>query len=952
MTSRGRACLTAIALLVGCDSAPYDEILAGKACDQNGLCASGYVCDRARNVCVVEGTPLGGSGGQGSSQGGAGGGDISCTTASNCPIPENPCESPVCLASKCGTLPTPAETVAPLNQQMTGDCKVLICDGLGSTVVRVDNSDRPNDDKACTDDRCNNGVPENRAVDVGAQCSDNGGALCDKFGDCVECLVPSDCTALPPDDACRVRVCNAGHCEQGFTGAGTALPASVQLTGDCKVIACDGQGNAVASPDNSDTPDDGNDCTLDGCDNGAPTATPLSPNAPCAAGVCNATGQCTGCTLASDCGGVDTFCRQHTCVAGVCDFTYAALGTALPDGQQIQGNCNDLVCDGLGGLTQVADGSDVPLDDGVDCTSEACINGTPQHPRLALNAACTDSGGNVCDGLGSCVQCNDGSQCLNQGSVCQTATCSSHSCGLQALASGTPAKALAQTVADCQIVLCDGSGNPLAPSADDTDLPTDGDPCTLDQCVNGVPTFPPAPAGAPCGGGGTCDGAGQCMNANKMNGDPCTQGGQCASTHCRDGVCCDDDCGQACKSCLAADTGGADGQCDFIPAGQDPAGDCTGAETCDAAGGCAFSCGQDPTPSQSTCPAACTGGCLAGTCIIACTGTTCASQSIACPQGLACRVECGAGSSCSNMIVACPDLYSCEVSCEQGCNGATVECSTGLCDLTCGNGSACTGASLNCGVNACAATCSGSTSLPAVDCGTSCNCATCALGLGQPCTVGAQCATGNCPTQDGVCCDDACDGTCEACTSAKTGGATGSCQLITASTDPDNECTGTQVCAGGACTLKSNGQPCASGGECQSGFCPIQDGVCCGTACNGLCESCLSANTGGTTGSCASIIGGSDPSMECAGASTCNGTGACSGLPAGASCTNGTQCSSTFCPTKDKVCCDTPCTGACRSCRAIDTGLPNGQCGNTLVGLDPDNDCPGAATCGGNGSCN
>lgn len=58
--------------------------------------------------------------------------------------------------------------------------------------------------------------------------------------------------------------------------------------------------------------------------------------------------------------------------------------------------------------------------------------------------------------------------------------------------------------------------------------------------------------------------------------------------------------------------------------------------------------------------------------------------------------------------------------------------------------------------------------------------------LGNACTSGADCLTGNCA--DGVCCNAACDGTCEACVNAKTGVDDGVCAPIPANTDPDAEC--------------------------------------------------------------------------------------------------------------------------------------------------------------------
>jgi hypothetical protein len=70
-------------------------------------------------------------------------------------------------------------------------------------------------------------------------------------------------------------------------------------------------------------------------------------------------------------------------------------------------------------------------------------------------------------------------------------------------------------------------------------------------------------------------------------------------------------------------------------------------------------------------------------------------------------------------------------------------------------------------------------------------------GLGTPCALGSQCSSGNCI--DTVCCSTTCTGICQSCNGAYTGGSSGTCGFIL-NLDPDNECSGAQVCNGaGAC---------------------------------------------------------------------------------------------------------------------------------------------------------
>ena len=74
----------------------------------------------------------------------------------------------------------------------------------------------------------------------------------------------------------------------------------------------------------------------------------------------------------------------------------------------------------------------------------------------------------------------------------------------------------------------------------------------------------------------------------------------------------------------------------------------------------------------------------------------------------------------------------------------------------------------------------------------------------------------------------------------------------------------------GVCRLLlTAGQLCTAGAECGTGLCV--DGVCCGTACDGVCESC---NLPGSAGECKAIPDATDPYAEC-GARTCDGARAC-----------------------------------------------------------------------------
>jgi hypothetical protein len=87
-----------------------------------------------------------------------------------------------------------------------------------------------------------------------------------------------------------------------------------------------------------------------------------------------------------------------------------------------------------------------------------------------------------------------------------------------------------------------------------------------------------------------------------------------------------------------------------------------------------------------------------------------------------------------------------------------------------------------------------------------CNAAPCIMNLcgglkplGEACSFDAQCLSGHCPTDDGVCCDQPCAGSCESCLAADTCGTTGTCADVVPATDPDGECNAGATCFNGSC---------------------------------------------------------------------------------------------------------------------------------------------------------
>jgi hypothetical protein len=150
--------------------------------------------------------------------------------------------------------------------------------------------------------------------------------------------------------------------------------------------------------------DDGNQCTADLCSSGAPVHPPVASGTACnqsAGAKCDGAGSCVQCFVAADCG-TDTACKTFTCNAGVCGSTNAAAGAFVAN--PTPGDCRSNQCDGSGNVTvNAVDDTDVPADDGSQCTLDVCSGGSPSHPPSPLGTPCTQGGGATCSGAGACV---------------------------------------------------------------------------------------------------------------------------------------------------------------------------------------------------------------------------------------------------------------------------------------------------------------------------------------------------------------------------------------------------------------------------------------------------------------------------------------------------------------------------------------------------------------------
>jgi hypothetical protein len=147
-------------------------------------------------------------------------------------------------------------------------------------------------------------------------------------------------------------------------------------------------------------------------------------------------------------------------------------------------------------------------------------------------AAGADPTGGTAGAGGADPRCDAPGDCPT-GAECEERTCVDGLCGLSPLPLGSPLPD--PTTGDCQRSQCDGDGS-AAFVPDDTDLPDDANPCTVDACDAGTPTHLPEPSSTPCGVDLLCDGAGTCVGCVLPSDCPGADTA-CATRTCTQGTC-------------------------------------------------------------------------------------------------------------------------------------------------------------------------------------------------------------------------------------------------------------------------------------------------------------------------------------------------------------------------------------------------------------------------------
>jgi hypothetical protein len=513
------------------------------------------------------------------------------------------------------------------------------------------------DELPCTVDACDEARDE-ITHDTAACACDEPGARC-------EGEAPA-CAALLCNERleCEVRALSAGTpCSDGFSctindlcNAEGMCRGSVNDAACNNAAFCDGEEFCSPGSPNADeggcvggvapVVDDGIACTVDACDEVRDEVTHTPGEG------------CTTCEEDEDCPQPINPCLRVRCGQdGLCSISeFVAAGEGCDDGRACtvgdqcngQGSClgsadnarcnNGAFCDGaeicnpsdpVAGEDGCVAGASPSVDDGIDCTADACDEG-----RDAITHTLTDAC--ECQADGDCAE-------LCQVAICDldTGICDNRSAPMGTLCDdGDPCT----TGESCDARQVCGGGRP-----DGCDCVTDDDcplgPCQASAtCDAGACVYQDRPMGTSCGGGAACDlsacnsegacvvslndaacasgnvclGVGRCdPDTAGVEGDGCVYSPSAAGTPCGSGAACDESACDGEGVCVASlDDARCQGAC-RSGAACDP--DATGAD----ADGCAYEEADDGDACQFTCEGDMVAGlCQQGTCALTPEGPT------------------------------------------------------------------------------------------------------------------------------------------------------------------------------------------------------------------------------------------------------------------------------------------------------------------------------------------
>jgi hypothetical protein len=224
------------------------------------------------------------------------------------------------------------------------------------------------------------------------------------------------------------------------------------------------------------------------------------------------------CPAGMRCAGTQCVVGQGTCPPGgsTC-LSNSGGGDCWLQAQEISDNCQCEIS--TEGETRCADG--IGIDERAVCgqcaSSAECAAAYPDIPGVfcvrasgAANDCCSPGTRGFC--MAPCPTpptCGSAENCPTSNlNLCEVAICTNGRCGRAFTPAETPLAPERQIAGDCQVMVCDGTGNDQT-EADNDDVPN-ATACTRAECLNGEPVH--EPAGTSCNGGtGECDGAGNCI---------------------------------------------------------------------------------------------------------------------------------------------------------------------------------------------------------------------------------------------------------------------------------------------------------------------------------------------------------------------------------------------------------------------------------------------------------
>jgi hypothetical protein len=323
------------------------------------------------------------------------------------------------------------------------------------------------------------------------------------------------------------------------------------------------------------------------------------------------------------------------------------------------------------------------------------------------------------------------------------------------------------------------------------------------------------------------------------NGQLCAKGGDCISGFCADGVCCNAQCNDNCKSCNQPT---ALGMCSPIAAGGNPAHGTCGPDS-------ASSCGKDGVCDGS-------GNCRLYGNTTVCLAGSCNSTTNKVTADSKCD---GAGHCVTPTAIAC-DPYV--------CNG-------NVCFASCSSPAQCKGA-MPCNSNQCG---------PKIN--------------GSPCATATECGSGNCV--DGVCCDTP-QAMCTGCKQCNLASSLGTCANVPPGQDPHSTCgTNNATCTAGGCNGSNTCTPSTNTIVCKT-TCGSTNQLST-TLCNGVSTGCTNTpSTAPCSGNlvCKDMTScqpncNADGDNDCVSTAYCS-AGNCTPKQAdGAPCSANDQCTSNVC---------------------------------------------------------